>query len=233
MATTSNDDRPLSPKMLAYVGTLRGAERHTATHALRKLSGCASRNGLPVRLNTELAERLLAELAQAGSTPEGMRTMKSVLRKYARASGEGEDWAIASARYDKRPMTHVLKAAHWRTLRHAAAAVLAEGYPTYDIRLVDRWLRHRAGCPARLSHDDVRRFRTCPMVLRKLLKTLDLLDPGNRDNRVMAEALGDLARTGPAPRRVPDWNGLPAVLRQQLSSLANSGLKGTSRASPD
>lgn len=131
-------------------------------------------------------------------------------------------------------MAEVLAAPHWQRLAVAVHTARTGGVPDSDIRIVDRWLRHRATLGPRITEADVRVFKAGVSTLHALSKTLALIDPGNPDNRVIQATLREIKRK-PKPRpAVRDWNGLPEHFRRELDALASLPAdRGLSRSSLD
>lgn len=210
----------LPAAMKKFVEGAPKPERPSLSLTLRALVSSCRKHGLPEVLSTTSAERLIADAVADGWKPASLGPLKSNLRSFARATGQGTEWAVESLNFDQRPLAEVLAAKHWIRLAGAAHAASAAGLPSPHLRIVDRWLRHRARLSGSLSDADVRAFTTKGGTLQVLSHALGLIDPGNPDNRVIEEARR-VARRRLKPRiPTPKWNGLPEHLRHQLDLVA-------------
>jgi len=206
--------------------TLRN-NRAGVSSALRGLIETARRHQLPDKLGQDTAEAFLARLTEEGWQKGSLIGLKTLLRHYAYETGEGVDWALASGATDRRPLALVFRAAHWAPFRGLLSDIEASFTPP-EIRMVDRWLRHRQA-HVRVDEEMAGRFGGDARNFAKLSAIMTVIDPENPDNLVLQQvqrkrrqaARGYVKKAPKLP-----YHDLPEPFFAQMAKLfaGNSGL---------
>lgn len=131
------------------------ARIRTVSVALRGLIAAAREAGETEEICTRSVWAYVEALRARGSKDTAIAAMLGELRRFARYSGHGLDWAITETRKDFRGVADVLADRHWRPYRAKAEELYLKGTRLADLKLVDRWLRHRS---RRVSAEDVKTF---------------------------------------------------------------------------
>jgi len=119
----------LTPAIRDYLGTVGPGSLCYAKIALRSLCVVRAKGRLPPTIDAETEAALLRDWRQAGRREKAIRRCLCALRRYARATGDGIDWADAT---DKLPSGHIrqfLPADAEATLEHLARLRTEEGLP--------------------------------------------------------------------------------------------------------
>ncbi|MFT6091332.1 hypothetical protein [Sulfitobacter sp.] len=159
--------------------------RAGVSSALRGLIETARSRQLPDKLGQDTAEAFLARLTDEGWQEGSLIGLKTLLRHYAYETDEGVDWALASSATDRRPLGLVFRAAHWAPFR-ALLTDIEASFTQPEIRMVDRWLRHK-NAHVRVDEEMAERFSADATTFSKLSAIMTAIDPENPDNLVLQQ----------------------------------------------
>ncbi|WP_156477521.1 hypothetical protein [Falsihalocynthiibacter arcticus] len=195
--------------------------RDNASSALRCLAETAQMNRLPMTLSAETAEAMIQRLQAANWTPSSISGFKTLLRHYAYETEEGVDWALESGATDRRPVELVLRAPHWGPYRAMLPMLLEEDISAREIRLADRWLRHRNKV-THLSLEHAAEFRADPGNFRGLAAFMTAIDPGNPDTRILQAAQRKRRSTAKGVKHKPAYGDLPEPFLSQMKAISRT-----------
>ncbi|WP_131727445.1 hypothetical protein [Thalassovita autumnalis] len=203
----------------AYSAPALQKKRANVSSALRCLAETAQLNGLLVILNAETAGAMIKRLQTANWSSSTISGFKTLLRHYAYETGEGEDWALSSGASDRRPVELVLRASHWAPYRAVLPMLLEGGIGDREIRLADRWLRHRNQV-THLSLDHAMTFHADPGNLRGLAAFMTAIDPGNPDTLILQAAQRKRRSTAKGVKHKPAYGELPEPFLSQMKVIS-------------
>lgn len=215
----------------AYSAPALQKKRANVSSALRCLAETAQVNGRTVALCAETAYAVIERLQAGNWSPSTVSSFKTLLRHYAYETGEGVDWALSSGATDRRPVELVVRAPHWAPYRAVLPMLLEGGIDDREIRLADRWLRHRNQV-THLSLEHAMAFRADPGNFRGLAAFMTAIDPGNPDTRILQAAQRKRRSTAKGVRHKPAYGDLPEPFLSQMTVINRKPKKlgGFSRA---
>lgn len=202
----------------AYSAPVLKKKRANVSSALRCLAETAQVNGLPVALCAKTADAVIERLQAGNWSPSTVSSFKTLLRHYAYETGEGVDWALSSGATDRRPVELVLRAPHWAPYRAILPLAIEGGISARELRLADRWLRHRNQV-THLSLEHAMTFRADPGNLRKLAAFMTAIDPGNPDTRILQTAQRKRRSTAKGVQHKPAYGELPEPFLSQMKGI--------------
>lgn len=212
----------------AYFSSTFQKRRFCISSTLRCLVETANTNGLVAKLDSLTASAMIDRLEKAGWSKNSIIGQKSMLRRYAYETGEGIEWALESTTTDRRPIDLVTRGSHWRPYIASVPDMTSAGVPDRVIRLLDRWLRHRAKVN-HLTVDHALEFPEGISAFSDLAEVMTAIDPGNPDTESIQQARTIKRSKAKDQPKAPPYGQLPEPFLSEIKHVYAAGAQSDSR----